>query len=218
MSTTNSQWYSDANNGKDLDPEKVKAARRDEIDGFVKRQVYEARPRAEAVEADIKPIGVRWVDVEQNSGVRSRFVCQDFNPEKGRKKHVEEAFAPTPPLLASRWLLSQAASEGDYGRGTKRIMCVDFTKAFLYGRMTRKVYIELPPEDQRRALGQVGLLHRAMYGLRDAPAIWQGVVLSLLNEGFKAIVTSKCVYYNKDLDITIVAHVDDFLCYGEKAR
>ena len=208
--------FLDTNNGKPLPPEKVAEARKEEINGFSKRQVYEIRPRSEARAIGQRPVGVRWVDVEKKGSVRSRLVCQDFNPDKGRKND-ESVYAPTPPLLASRWLVSKAASEGDFGRGNKRLMCVDFTKAFLYGAMTRQVFIELPNEDARKTPETVGLLHKAMYGLRDAPAIWQSVVQELLLEhNFKPLVTAKCVYYNSKTKVTIVAHVDDFLLYGDK--
>ena len=52
-------------------------------------------------------------------------------------------------------------------------MSIDFTKAFLYGEMEREVVIELPYEDGRKNGGvSIGLLLKAMYGLRDAPLIW----------------------------------------------
>ena len=81
-------------------------------------------------------------------------------------------FAPTPPLLASRWLCSCVASQGPGGMGDLTLMTLDFSKAFLYGDMQRTVYIELPAEDARRNGGaNVGLLRESMYGLRDAPQI-----------------------------------------------
>ena len=81
-------------------------------------------------------MGVRWVDVARNGGVRSRLVCQDFNNEK---KHSDEMFAPTPPLLASRWCVSRMACQGWSGPGSQRLMALDFSKAFLYGDMQRRV-------------------------------------------------------------------------------
>ena len=98
-------------------------------------------------------------------------------------------------------------------------MAIDFTKAFLYGVMEREVYIELPNEDARKHDGDmVGLLRKAMYGLRDAPLIWQKVVRKMLGElGFVALKTAQCVYANPISGVVIVAHVDDFLCYGDGA-
>ena len=76
---------------------------------------------------------------------------------------------------------------------------------------------------QRKTVGDkggenVGLLLKAMYGLRDAPKIWQRLVGKILgNLGFDAVVTSQCVYVNRRTCILIVAHVDDFLCLGKKS-
>ena len=118
---------------------------------------------------------------------------RDFKKGKGQ---CDEMFAPTPPLLASRWVVSQMASNSPTGPGDQRLMTVDFSKAFLYGNVDREVYIELPEEDGRRNGGQnIGLLSKSMYGLRDAPLIWQKVVKQMLEEkGFKALVGTKCVY------------------------
>ena len=33
--------------------------------------------------------------------------------------------------------------------------------------------------------------------------------------GFRACVTVPCLYYNQDRDVSVVVHVDDFLCSGE---
>ena len=61
----------------------------------------------------------------------------------------------------------------------------------------------------------VGLLRKAMYGLREAPAIWQKVVRQLMGElGFKACVTIPCMYYHPARDLVVVAHMDDFRVCG----
>ena len=76
--------------------------------------------------------------------------------------------------------------------------------------------IVLPEEDGRGCGGEmVGLLHRAMYGLGEAPAIWQRVVQQLMKElGFRACVTVPCLYYHQERDLLVVAHVDDLLVSG----
>ena len=73
-------------------------------------------------------------------------------------------------------------------------MALDFSKAFLYGLVDREVYIELPEEDGRRNGGaNIGLLLKSMYGLRDAPQIWQRVVRQmLLDRGFRHLVGTQC--------------------------
>ena len=56
-------------------------------------------------------------------------------------------------------------------------MLLDFKKAFLYADIDRELYIELPEDDVDRCGGSnVGLLNKAMYGTRDAPAAWSRLV------------------------------------------
>ena len=95
-------------------------------------------------------------------------------------------------------------------------MLLDVKKAFLYGEIKRRVYIELPEEDEHREGGRyVGMLNKAMYGLRDAPQVWQMEVRRILGGmGFIESTTAPCVYYQPLTGIRLVTHVDDFLCIG----
>ena len=128
-----------------------------------------------------------------------------------------ELFAPTPPLAATRWLTSGAASRGRQGPGSWRLVLLDFKKAFLYADIEREPYIELPQDDERRAGGQnVGRLNKAMYGTRDAPAAWSRLVRVMLSKlGFEACNTAACVFDHPERKLQIVSHVDDFLCAGD---
>ena len=147
--------------------------------------------------------------------VRRRLVCQEFayggDP-------TGDMFAPTPPLGATRLLLSGLASRGVGGPGRFRAMLLDFKRAFLYGDAERTIYIELPEDDGRRDGGKcVGLLRKAMYGTRDTPAVWQRLVRKVLRGlGFEASKTTACVYYRRQRRLRVVAHVDDFLVTGPK--
>ena len=51
--------------------------------------------------------------------------------------------------------------------GGTRLICFDFTKAFLCGCVDRDVNRELPDEDARKKRGLVARPHKAMCGLRD---------------------------------------------------
>ena len=63
----------------------------------------------------------------------------------------------------------------------------------------------------------VGLLNKAMYGLRDAPQVWQQEVRRIMSElDFCESKTSPCVYFNARSGVRVVTHVDDFLCVGPK--
>ena len=99
-------------------------------------------------------------------------------------------------------------------------MLLDFKKAFLDADIERDLYVELPDDDERRAGGaNVGKLNKAMYGTRDAPAEWSRLVKSMMVElNFVPLITSACVYMNRERGIRIVSHVDDFLCSGPIAQ
>lgn len=162
--------------------------------------------------------GTLWVDHKKGSDetpeIRSRLVGQEF--AKGEIR--DDLFAATPPLTASRLILPSLASRGKKRPGNRRAMPLDVKKAFLYGRLTRTVYIELPMEDAVAKTGKcVGSLRKATCGLRDAPQAWQGEVKRTMEElGFKAAVSTPCAYFNGKSCVRGVAHVDDFLCTGPK--
>ena len=144
---------------------------------------------------------------------------QDLNFQKG-KAGPEELFVPTPPLVAACYTVSHCTSgpgSGSQRRRRRRLVALDFEKAFLNGDMEREVCIFLPAEDPRSDGGRnVGYLKKAMYGLREAPAIWQGVVRKLMDErGFIANPIIPCLYYHPVHDVVVTAHVDDFLACGE---
>ena len=76
----------------------------------------------------------------------------------------EDLYAGTPPMAATRYLLSDTVSRGRGASKWKRkLMVLDVKRAFLHGIATRTLYVELP---------DVGLLKRTLYGTRDAPVAW----------------------------------------------
>ena len=216
----------DDNTGEELDPVLVKKARDEELDGFEEFGVYETELRSVAEnDEEAKFIGVRWVDVNkgtaENPEVRSRLVGQEFAAGQAR----DDLFAATPPLAAARMMVSGLASRGRAGPGSHRLMILDIKKAFLYGKIRRKVFIELPAEDKRSNIKDavtgrpmyVGRLLKAMYGTRDAPQVWQAEISGTLEMlGFHQSVGSPCVYYNTGAGVRAVVHVDDFLVTGPK--
>ena len=214
-----SGYFLDDVKGELLDPKLTREARLDEVKVFGERRVYDVVPRA-SMPPGRRTIGVRWVDTNKGSSteprIRSRLVCQEFafGGDPGG-----DLFAPTPPLGATRLLLSALASRGRYGPGDHRAMLLDFKRAFLYGDVERELFIELPDEDSRKLGGQsVGRLRKAMYGTLDAPAVWQRLVQRVLcSMGFTASRTIPCVYHHRGRQLRVGAHVDDFLVISPKA-
>ena len=118
-----------------------------------------------------------------------------------------DLFSGTPGLSAVKLLLAGLVRQ----RRNRVILLLDTTGAFLYGLMRRLVVIRLPPECGAGP-DVVGVLYKSLYGLRDAPLIWQqhlGAVLRSL--GFQECPTAVGIYKHSTRDIQLAAHVDDVL-------
>ena len=209
--------YWDDVKGGEIDPALARAARQEELQIFRQRRVYDVVPRSR-VPPGKRVIGVRWVETDKGVAgspkIRSRLVCQEF----AFGNATAEMFAPTPPLSATRYVVSDLASRSKHGPGDHRLMLLDFKRAFLYGDVERQIFIELPEDDSRRMGGaNVGLLRKAMYGTRDAPAVWQRLVRKvLLEQGFESSRTTACLYRHPERHLKVIAHVDDFLVSGPR--
>ena len=94
-------------------------------------------------------------------------------------------------------------------------MVMDVKCAFLYGKMKRNIYIELPTQDERYGKNLVGKLIKAMYWTRDAPQIWEDLVQeTMASLGMQSSMIQPSVYFHVSKKLFVVTHVDDFLCVG----
>jgi len=207
-------YFIDDTTGVKLNHEMVQEGRILEMKTFKEMGVYEYVLKSEAVQSKSgKLVGVRWVDVLKGNLVRSRLVAQEFAGKDVR----DDLFAATPPLSATKFVVSEVASKSNGGLNDWRLMVLDVKRAFLYGDINEEIYIHLPPEDPMYGLGFVGRLIKAMYGTRAAPQVWQEVVRhNMLLLEFEMNPIFPCVYYHRGKDMTVVTHVDDFLCSGRK--
>lgn len=114
--------YIDDLRGTEMDPVLTRKARQEQLDAFRRRNVYEVVPRS-MIPRNAKVVGIRWVETDKgvpgNAKIRSRLVAQTFAT---KSDPTGELFAPTPPLAATRWLISGAASNGKQGPGNERLM------------------------------------------------------------------------------------------------
>ena len=132
--------------GSELDAEKVAAARAEEIDYIHKMKLYEKVTIDGCYKKTGKgPISVRWIDINkgdaQSPNYRSRLVAREINTYKR-----DDLFAATPPLEALKMIISMAAT----GNRGEVIMVNDISRAFFHAKVTRDVYVQLPP--RRRGL------------------------------------------------------------------
>ena len=204
-------YFVDDSTGKTLDSKKVRAARKEEMETFDQMNVYEYIKKEDYDYTGGKKIGVRWVDIDKGHKIRSRLVAQEFAHGENR----DDLFAGTPPLVATKALLSDFASNGASGP-SGRIMVLDIKRAFLYGNIAENIAINLPEEDPMHGKGYYGKLLKAMYGTRAAPQAWQGVVKNVMSKlGFSCSLKFPCVYFNPHHRLRVVTHVDDFICSGD---
>jgi hypothetical protein len=197
-------------NGGALDLEKVREARKEEIEFMRCKGIWREVPWSEAMNKTGKPpVTVKWVDTMKSGGlIRSRLVARDFRT-KGEKDR-EDLFAATPPLELLKALISKAA-----GCKARKILVIDVKKAHLYPLCTQDVYIELP-EEAGAGPGVCGKLEHWLYGFRPAAQAWENhYSRNLEQEGFKRGAASPVSFWNPKTDVSCLVHGDDFTVVGE---
>ena len=123
----------DENTGAPLDPVLVAKGRQKELDKLKSMKVYDVISRDEAMQdKSAKLVKTRWVEVQKQDEVRSRFVAQEIAAGDPR----DDLYAGTPPLTAARLLLSRAAVIRDR---PWRVQVLDVTCAFLNAACLRSI-------------------------------------------------------------------------------
>ena len=211
------EWM-EASGGADLhgvSPQLIADAKAEELKRFRSMEVYAKVPQSE-MERDegYVHVGTRWVVTNKGSiespKVKARLVAQEFATSEGKG----ELFAGTPGLGPLRSIVSNLATNNPHGE--RRLMVMDVKSAFLYGRARRRVYVQLPHEDQQGDVApMVGRLNKAMYGTRDAPPIWhEHLCQTLVDVGFMACKLNPGVYVHKERGLELAVHVDDLAATG----
>ena len=200
--------------GAALPADMVKEARKLEVDYVRKMGVWSKVHKSQA--AGKKIIRLRWIDVNKmdadNPMIRSRIVAKEYND--GVDPNM---FASTPPIESLRYLISMAATRGNED---KIIMLNDVSRAFFNAKVTREVYIHLPPEDMEPGeKDMVGKLNLCLYGTRDAAMHWQECVAEHLKKnGFQRSSAYPSLYHHVERDISTLIHGDDYVSVGAKQQ
>ena len=196
--------------GAELDVEKVRAARKLEMDYYDKMKVYTKVPISECIARTGKqPLKARWIDTDKGTRYRSRWVAKQF---KGSDS--EEWFAATPPIEALRALISDAAS----AKGQKSIMICDVSRAFFYAPVQHDIYVELCEEAKTGHAdeGMCAKLLMSMYGTKAAAQNWQRKVQEIMERlGFQRGRSSPVLFYNHQRQLRCLIHGDDFVVSGK---
>jgi hypothetical protein len=193
------------------DPER-QAAMKEELRSVEKNGTWELVPPCPGH----WPICLKWVfklKRDEHGAVirhKARLVARGFVQQEG--VDYEDAFAPVARMESVRMLLALAAQEGWV------VHHMDVKSAFLNGDLQEEVYVAQPPgfevpgEEKK-----VYRLHKALYGLRQAPRAWNAKLdLTLKKMGFEQNAYEAAMYRRGQGDSLLVigVYVDDLIITG----
>ena len=162
-----------------------------------------------------KIVGCKWVfkKKEGTSGVenaryKARLVAKGYSQVQG--VDFNDVFSPVVKHSSIRVLLALVAMFD------LELEQLDVKTAFLHGELDEQIYMKQPegfevPEKE----GQVCLLKKSLYGLKQSPRQWYKRFDSfMLGHGFSRSMYDSCVYFRKLDDgsfIYLLLYVDDML-------
>src|SRR5438105_5542782 len=163
-----------------------------------------------------RPIGLKWVFKPKRdaSGTivkhKARLVVKGYMQQPGID--FEEVFAPIARLESVRLLLALAAHRGWF------VHHMDVKSAFLNGDLHEEVYVVQPPGfvvtgKEHKVLR----LHKALYGLRQAPRAWNAKLDATLEAlGFTRSDSEHAVYARGQgpARLLVGVYVDDLIITG----
>ncbi|WVZ92767.1 hypothetical protein U9M48_038809 [Paspalum notatum var. saurae] len=165
-----------------------------------------------------RAIGLKWVfklKRDEHGEVikhKARLVAKGYVQRQGID--FDEVFAPVARMETVRVILAVAAHHG------WSVHHMDVKTAFLNGDLQEEVYVTQPPgftaaghEDK------VLKLHKALYGLRQAPRAWNAKLDTNLHQlGFTRSKAEHGLYTRskEGLRMVIAVYVDDLLITGEQ--
>ncbi|CAI7825772.1 unnamed protein product [Closterium sp. NIES-53] len=136
---------------------------------------------------------------------KARWVVRGFDQEHGRD--FTETFAPVSRHTSLRILLAVTAMK------RKKLRQIDVANAFLYAPVNAEIYVELPHGSHREP-NQVCQLQKSLYGIKQAPRLWQQYLHARLTRiGFKQLPHDQGMYRltKNDDYILLIVYVDDLL-------
>ncbi|MBW0563786.1 hypothetical protein O181_103501 [Austropuccinia psidii MF-1] len=93
---------------------------------------------------------------------------------------------------------------------------MDVKSAFLNAPLEEKLTLTIPDGINEDKEKKVLRLHKAIYGLKQAPLAWYNHLASWLKKAcFKCSVSDPCVFYRTEPNpVWIYVHVDDLAIFG----
>jgi hypothetical protein len=185
------------------------SAEEEELESFSELDVWDLVP----LPANRKAVGTRWVyDVKVKSDgsierYKARLVAQGFSQKQG--VDYNETFAPTMHMKTARVLLALAAEN------QLEVKQYDISTAFLHASLREEVYVKQPPGHVVKGKENfVYKLHKAMYGLKNAPKAFSDHFMGILKrKGFQQSSRDECLWtYRRGKHfLHYLFHVDDVL-------
>jgi len=219
------EWFWDDVNGGWLQSKLVREAREEEMAWMRRREVYEPCEESACWRSTGRspwrgPLRCRWVDTNkgdsQKPKYRSRLVAMEIKKAKKPEEQLSasELFSSTPPLEAVRLLCSLMITLGKSPRGLPlKLGFWDISRAHLYGKAQRELFIRLPAEDG----GGCARLLRSLYGTQDAASTWQSDWTDQLGEdGWTTGLASPAVIFRQKDEGRGLVHGDDFMVLGDE--
>ena len=166
-------WRWDDNKGGWLDPELCTRAKRDEVE-HIRRHKVDTRVSRETClrETGRAPIKTGWAETDKGQpghpNVRASWVSKEYKTHARPELHAST-------LEALKVVLSEIATGK---RGGKVVALVDVRRAYFCAPARRRVFVELPLEDD-----QPGDEHMCgLYGTGDAAQHWEEEIASTLSD------------------------------------
>lgn len=163
---------------------------------------------------NVKPIGLKWVfKLKRNSDGtinkhKARLVAKGYVQKHGID--FDEVFAPVARIETVRLIIALAASN------SWEVHHLDVKTAFLHGDLKEDVYVTQPEGFvTKESKGKVYKLHKALYGLRQAPRAWNTKLNEILIKFQKCSKEPSLYRKQEGENILVVAvYVDDLLVTG----
>ena len=171
--------------------------------------VFEEVKMAELTPAQIETvISTHWVKTRKSDGTcRCRLVVRGYDQVV---EDPDETDASTPSLLTLKTLLTLAVAHGWH------VTLADVSTALLHASMDGEVLV-LPPVEYCPSGDVVRRLQRALYGLKNAPKLWQQHLASTLEStGFQRMKSDPNLYFHAKRKIYLLCYVDDLMLFGEQ--
>jgi hypothetical protein len=163
-----------------------------------------------------RPIGLKWVFKTKRDEAsvvvkhKARLVAKGYVQREG--VDFDEVYAPVARLDSVRVLVAIAAQQ------KWQVHHLDVKSAFLNGDLQEEVYVTQPPGFERDGeKGKVYRLHKALYGLRQAPRAWNHKLDATLKElGFSSSPSEHAMYARGQgrSRLLLGVYVDDLIVTG----